>query len=209
MTLNHDSFFPKPDSPCVYLAGNNGPDGCAIFFKESKLDLLRKARRVLHVWEVPSNQVVLAMVFRIKYTGAEVCVATTHFKAKFGPLRASFRNEQSKDILKWLKIIQGGRPVIMGGDFNGEPWEDFYVTLTEDQHHPLVSAYQELPEFTSWKVREGGEEKHHLDYIFHSTSAKTVATLKVPSVEEMGDQRMPSLQFPSDHMSLVADIQIV
>ena len=26
-------FIPKPDSPCIYLQGNNGPDGCAIFVK--------------------------------------------------------------------------------------------------------------------------------------------------------------------------------
>jgi nocturnin len=50
-------FFPKPDSPCLYIKGNNGPDGCAIFFREEKFELLRTETRVLEVWRVQSNQV--------------------------------------------------------------------------------------------------------------------------------------------------------
>ena len=60
------------------------------------------------------------------YLEQELLVATTHFKAKFGELRASFRTEQSKDILKWLEAIRGGRPIILTGDLNGPPNEDFY-----------------------------------------------------------------------------------
>jgi hypothetical protein len=50
-------FFPKPDSPCLYIKGNNGPDGCAIFFREDKFELLKTVTRVLEVWRVQSNQV--------------------------------------------------------------------------------------------------------------------------------------------------------
>ena len=50
-------FLHKPDSPCVYLPNNNGPDGCAIFFKTSKFDLISWATKVLKVWDVASNQV--------------------------------------------------------------------------------------------------------------------------------------------------------
>ena len=42
-------FIPKPDSPCIYLQGNNGPDGCAIFVKVRITDLLSrhtKCRRI-------------------------------------------------------------------------------------------------------------------------------------------------------------------
>ena len=51
-------FLHKPDSPCVYLPNNNGPDGCAVFFKTSKFDLFGWATRILKVWDVASNQVV-------------------------------------------------------------------------------------------------------------------------------------------------------
>lgn len=50
-------FIPKPDSPCVYINDNNGPDGCAIFYKNDKFDLLEKHDKVLQVWTVHSNQV--------------------------------------------------------------------------------------------------------------------------------------------------------
>ena len=50
-------FFPKPDSPCLYLAENTGPDGCAIFYKTDKFELEKVASRVIEVWSVESNQV--------------------------------------------------------------------------------------------------------------------------------------------------------
>ena len=50
-------FFPKPDSPCCYIKGNNGPDGCAIFFDSSKYTLLKTEQKVLEVFRCQSNQV--------------------------------------------------------------------------------------------------------------------------------------------------------
>ena len=52
-------FIPKPDSPCLYLANNSGPDGCAIFYKKDKFDLTKLESRILEVWKVQSNQVIL------------------------------------------------------------------------------------------------------------------------------------------------------
>ena len=47
----------KPDSPCLYLPHNNGPDGCALFYNAAKFELISWVTRVLRVWDVPSNQV--------------------------------------------------------------------------------------------------------------------------------------------------------
>ena len=55
-------FLHKPDSPCLYLPNNNGPDGCAIFYKTSKFDNISWATRVLKVWDVASNQVIVVKV---------------------------------------------------------------------------------------------------------------------------------------------------
>lgn len=52
-------FTPKPDSPCLYLPDNAGPDGCAIFYKRDKFDLVQLDSRILEVWKVQSNQVIL------------------------------------------------------------------------------------------------------------------------------------------------------
>ena len=63
-------------------------------------------------------------------------------------------------------------------------------------------------EYTTWKIRETGEQKKILDYIFHSPQLKTVSTLNMPTEEQIGEDRFPSLEFASDHLSLVADIQL-
>ena len=207
-------FLPKPDSPCIYLETNNGPDGCAIYFKTSKFVKIRKTCRVLRAWGARSNQVIFAFALRHKKSGKEILVATTHLKAKLGKLQTSFRKEQAKDIHSWLEAIQGSRPIILAGDFNGVPSEPFFSTIVGKQSNPLMSSYsiQESDsnklEYTTWKIRDTGEQKHVLDYIFHSPSFKTVATLKMPSEKDLGIEKLPSAKFPSDHMSLVADIKM-
>ncbi len=53
-------FVPKPDSPCLYLQENTGPDGCAIFYKADKFERVGAASsRVIEVWNVESNQVII------------------------------------------------------------------------------------------------------------------------------------------------------
>lgn len=96
-TLNYDGiFYPKPDSPCLYITENNGPDGCAIFYKKSKFELINYDTRILEVWRIQSNQVTIAANLRIIETGKEICVCTTHLKARHGALLAKLRNEQGR-----------------------------------------------------------------------------------------------------------------
>lgn len=94
-TQNYEGiFFPKPDSPCLYITENNGPDGCALFYKKSKFELVNYDTRILEVWRIQSNQVAIAANLRIIETGREICVCTTHLKARHGALLAKLRNEQ-------------------------------------------------------------------------------------------------------------------
>jgi nocturnin len=216
-------FLPKPDSPCLYLDANTGPDGCAIFYKTEVFELVSKSSKILEVWGEESNQVVLSLNLRHKESRREICVATTHLKARSGDQLSSIRNEQGKDILQFLEKVHKEAPIILTGDFNDEPSEAVYKTLTENEKTPLISAYkmregqqtenEETMEdvnldFTTWKIRETGEQKHILDYIFHSPQLQTVSTLDMPTEQQVGEDRLSSLQFASDHLSLVADIRI-
>ena len=72
----------------------------------------------------------------------------------------------------------------------------------------LDSAY--APDtYTTWKIREDGEHKQTLDYIFYSKDRMSVeAVLEMPSGDEIGDARLPSAAFASDHLSLVADLRL-
>jgi len=210
-------FVPKPDSPCIYLEDNNGPDGCAIFYKQDKFDMVSESQRVLEVWKVQSNQVVLSLNLRHKSTGREVAVATTHLKARKGKLLSTLRNEQGRDLLDWLAEEASGRPLLLTGDFNADPSEPVYRSVVTHRLG-LESAYKYNEDstlstnddvssdaYTTWKIRETGEQKYILDYIFHSAGLRPLATLDMPSEEEVGVDRLPSMRFPSDHLSLVAD----
>lgn len=144
-TQNYEGvFFPKPDSPCLYINDNNGPDGCAVFYKKDRLELLNHFTRVLEVWRVQSNQVAIAALFRTRDTNQELCVTTTHLKARKGALLSKLRNEQGKDLLGFVDAVAEKRPVILCGDFNAEPIEPIYSTVLNYKPLGLTSAYSDL-----------------------------------------------------------------
>ncbi|XP_013773535.1 nocturnin-like isoform X2 [Limulus polyphemus] len=208
------TFFPKPDSPCYYIKGNNGPDGCAIFYDTNKFDLLKTEIRILEICSCQSNQVMILCIFRRKSDGQEFCVATTHLKARQGVLLSSVRNEQGKDLLEFIRLHHDQRPVIITGDFNAEPSEPVYSTLTTCAELKLDSAYAYLsnqhaePPYTTWKIREEGEVCHTLDYIFFSKDTMELQSLLVfPCGEDIGEDRVPSYRYSSDHFSLVCDFR--
>ncbi|XP_025196414.1 nocturnin isoform X1 [Melanaphis sacchari] len=203
-------FVPKPDSPCVYINDNNGPDGCAIFYKNDKFDLLEKHDKILQVWTVHSNQVSLLLILQDKSTQKELCVSTTHLKARKGALLSTLRNEQGKDLLQFISSHAAGRPTIVCGDFNAEPTEPVYNTMCSCSYLPLDSAYKlsgSEPLYTSWKIRGGeGEVKHTIDYMFYTKHKLTVSNiLNMPKEIDIGENRVPSLSYPSDHFSLISD----
>lgn len=144
-TQNYEGvFFPKPDSPCLYINDNNGPDGCAVFFKKGRLELVNHFTRILEVWRVQSNQVAIAALFRTCDTNQEICVTTTHLKARKGALLSKLRNEQGKDLLCFIDGVAEKRPVILCGDFNAEPIEPIYSTVLNYKPLGLASAYSDL-----------------------------------------------------------------
>lgn len=196
-------FFPKPDSPCYYLKGNNGPDGCALFYDESRYQLVECRQKVLQVFSRQSNQVTLLCILRRKLDDAELCVVTTHLKGK--------------DLMDFVRTHRGRRPTVIAGDFNAEPWEPVYKTLLSHRDLVLESSYaldeesrrSEEPAYTTWKIREEGEVKHTIDYIFYTPEALTIERrLELPTEGDIGPGRVPSLAYPSDHFSLVADLNL-
>ncbi|GAB6032656.1 hypothetical protein CHUAL_011534 [Chamberlinius hualienensis] len=207
-------FVPKPDSPCIYVKDNNGPDGCAIFFNYSKFELIRLETRIVEIWYIQSNQVALLGIFRLRGTQQEICVVTTHLKARRGTFLSNLRNEQGKDLLEFIHTHYGGRPVLICGDFNAEPSEMVYSTMLNSINPQLSSCYASAtgvePPFTTWKIRDDGEVCHTLDYIFYNRNNLQVdRLLRFPDALNIGRNRVPSLQYPSDHFSLVADFTVL
>lgn len=149
---NYEGYFvAKPDSPCLYIEENNGPDGCAIFFKRDKFQLNNYAARILQVWRVQSNQVAIAVNLIIKETNQELCVCTTHLKARHGTLLSKLRDEQGRDLLRFIKSVAGDRPILLSGDFNAEPNEPVYSTILRSDlvNFGFGSAYADIHKVTT------------------------------------------------------------
>lgn len=215
-------FCPKPWSPCLGVEGNNGPDGCALFFDQSRFELLDSVSIRLSAMRVPTNQVAVVMTLRCRSTGRCLCIAATHLKARSG--WEWLRSAQGSDLLCHLQnVVQKhvGRPtgatsshipLLICGDFNAVPTEEVYRRFSTSPLG-LESAYKKLsqdgltePQYTTWKIRPTGECCNTLDYIWYSQDTLTVdAVLDMPTEEQIGPNRLPSFSYPSDHLSLVCD----
>lgn len=152
----------------------------------------------------------LLLILKDICTNKELCVSTTHLKARKGALLSTLRNEQGKDLLQFISSCAAGRPTIVCGDFNAEPTEPVYSTMCSYPNLPLDSAYKlsgAEPPYTSWKIRGGeGEVMHTIDYMFYTKHELTVGNiLNMPIERDIGENRVPSLTYPSDHFSLVSD----
>lgn len=114
------------------------------------------------------------MILKIKETGQEICVTTTHLKAKKGALLSTLRNEQGKDLLYFIQKHCGDRPLIVCGDFNAEPTEPIYSTMLAnplgvgsayadcDRNRSDLDSIEREPPYTTWKIRDEGNHKKQI-----------------------------------------------
>ena len=143
----------------------------------------------------------------------------THFKAGRDYAEAAeIRRQQAASLVKLVKGLKGESPdcgsVILCGDFNGEPGEKFYDVISSGIGD-ISSAYKVAnggrePEYTTYKKRAGSDpQRRCIDYIWFSGGAlRLTEVLKLPTPQEIGhDIMLPSLRFPSDHLSLVATFE--
>ncbi|XP_056143083.1 nocturnin [Lampris incognitus] len=221
----HGSFLAKPWSPCLDVEQNNGPDGCALFYRRSRFSLLATSHLRLSAMMLPTNQVAIVQMLCCQATGRRLCIAVTHLKARSGWER--LRSAQGADLLQNLRAItsraitQGDAgmvtansvPLIVCGDFNAEPSEDVYRRFSSsplglDSAYKLLSSDgQTEPAYTTWKIRPSGESCSTLDYIWYTQNALSVETLlDLPTEEQIGPDRLPSYHYPSDHLSLLCDV---
>ncbi|XP_060740508.1 nocturnin isoform X2 [Tachysurus vachellii] len=212
------SFCPKPCSPCLDVRGNNGPDGCALFFNRERFRLLDVHHLRLSAMAIKTNQVAVMATLQCQVTGRVFCVAVTHLKARSG--WETLRGAQGANLLQQLKAIlstqQEAVPLVVCGDFNAEPDEEVYRRFL-DSPLGLDSAYRTLsadgstePSYTTWKIRPSGESRSTLDYVWYTRNGFSVdAVLSMPSEEQIGPDRLPSYHYPSDHLSLICDFSFI
>lgn len=104
-------------------------------------------------------------------------------------------------------------PIILTGDFNATPKEMVYNNLTHSKVPSLCSAYSDNniePPYTTWCIRPQGEFPRTLDYIWYTKNKfKVLQKLGIPKEADMPTDRLPCFEYPSDHLSLVCDLQLL
>jgi mRNA deadenylase 3'-5' endonuclease subunit Ccr4 len=206
-------------------------DGVAMFWKASRLEAVDE----LLVKFADSVQVALLKRFAVKVGCVQrhVVVAVTHLKAGLTRKWEGVRLAQAKDMLKKLrKFSQPGDELIVCGDMNSHcrdlpslkmPAMVYSYLIhniggTKD-NKPLHSAYsyalsgqqqsscEDEPPFSYWAGWTDHEVKCVFDYIF--TTMHTDGVLDVPNADQLPDVRLPNEHYPSDHLVLVADLDLL
>ena len=215
-------FFPKCDSPCLYFEDNNGPDGCALFYRSAQFSLGKNSGLILKNQKgEDSHQVALLAEFKMKSTkpaneSLSFFVAMAHLKAKTEG--RELRAAQGKHLIEEVSKFSGKeQPVIIAGDFNATSEEDVYKYFSNSDAHPnlrLESSYKchhysgKEPPFTSWKFRVSGEAKYTIDYIWYTPEKLRLEEIwGIPT--DIGEDALPCHTYPSDHVALCSHFSIM
>lgn len=205
-------IWPVPDEYCGAPS-----DGCAIFYRERCFDLIWSETFRFQDFAAEVAQHALLAPRGMKLPN--LLVGAVHFKDGNDPACAEQRKLQSRIWAKRLedKLEEVGTQVgcgielVLAGDFNEplEPTEAFeYVggaAQSLQEAFGIISVYHdaEPPVTATW-----GKQFHcTTDFIFHSGGLRASELLSMPSVEEVlnsGADGVPSLSYPSDHISLAA-----
>ncbi|KAF6041037.1 hypothetical protein EB796_000658 [Bugula neritina] len=209
-------WVPKPTSPCLMSDDNIGPDGSAIFYKPSTVQLLAHHSEVIEVDGKATGQVLLAAHLKLS-TDIKLLVVCVHLKAK-SP-HSKLREKQGRAILKYIENNSGEcDTVIVAGDLNSDPSEPVHTLL---ESSGFICSYSSAvgcrSEYTTCKIRmvDGVEtlQKKTEDYIYYRNLKKknqfsVARVLQIPNETSLGEGRLPNMDYPSDHLSMVTDFAI-
>lgn len=210
-------FVPKCGAPsCNYGFYS---DGVAIFWNSA---LLRPVPELISRAQVPGPAVVMGMEHIP--SGERFVVAGTHLKAKPGPENESRRLVQVEALLDRVEEVERRMPAgtssrcLVLGDFNTEPESNEHhealavPAVLHWQDSRLRSAYSLEPSgefalgFSTRKQRGAHCVQHLIDYIFHDHGFVVDRVLGPVNETELEPQGLPAANYPSDHISLAADL---
>ena len=155
-----------------------------------------------------NEQVFIIMQLKFKSSKKRMTIVCLHLKA-FKEFEQK-RLEQTKfmmDILKEHLGVSGGdadcdlsnQAVLVCGDFNGAYFEQFYKVMITDPLLKLKDAHEKF-------FNKSGMIRKSIDYVFYTNSTLKLARFLDLRIKEKWND-LPSLVYPSDHLSLVADFQ--
>ena len=184
--------------------GKEKGEFCPIFFNKDRLEILENATFWLSEtcevpgkmgWDAACNRVVTWAKFKDKTDQSTFYLFNTHFDHR-GEIA---RRESAKLLLQKVKEIADKQPVIVTGDFNGNPNSQPYQIITTSKN-ALKDAFNisQTPHFGQVCTFSGfkpiiADSDRRIDYIFVNES---VAVLKHAILTDSWGGRFPSDHFP-------------
>lgn len=187
----------------------------AIFYKKEKFELISQNTFWLSEtpdvpgsksWDAAITRVVTHAVFKDKTTGKQFLYANTHFDH----VGKEARKNSAFMIKAYLKgFVSGSRynnenlkvPVIVSGDFNSEPTDTPYLTITNGEHFRLFDsrpANNLTGTFCGFELNK--MECKTIDYIFHSEDWKASGYQVI--------QDNDGKYYPSDHLPVLVTLTL-
>ncbi len=216
--LLHQLEYMKSELDSMKWIGVGRTDGkeegefSALFYNSERFELAEDSDSTIWLSETPGKpskswdaalpRILSWGKFRDKSTQKELFVFNTHFDHIGDTARA----ESSRLIVDTIKKVADGMPVILTGDFNATPDSKPYVNLTNESI--LEDAYDASalphvgPEFSfeGFKTLDSTATKRRIDYVFVNDK---VDVLKHAFISDFRDGR-----YPSDHLPVIADVQL-
>jgi mRNA deadenylase 3'-5' endonuclease subunit Ccr4 len=189
----------------------------AFFFRRSSVSLVTSRCVLLEKGEGKNKIALMGLFVCKKDISFPFVFVGTHLKAKDG-----FEDERAQQMVSLLKETEDFQkefnsedvPVIVAGDLNDVPGSPVCKTI-EDHSLGFQSAYDlaykkddSCGYFTTSKKHTADVLiRRVVDYIYYTAARmRCIGVLGIPNVWYM-PEHLPTEQFPSDHLSIVAYFQ--
>lgn len=198
-------------------------DGSAVFWREEVLWLEDwKALQIL-----PGSAMTALLLRFVTRDGKRLVVCATHLKAGFSAAMEEHRLAQVLELQKLIHRFSGeSAAIVIAADLNAHCRSYALCTpLTCCDPAALVepkavcalldggfqSAYAEFPSFTAWSGWLNRDVKANLDYILYKGPVQPLGVLEGPEEESVSaySELLPNQSWPSDHIHLVADLELL
>ena len=188
--------------------GKHKGEHSALFFKKGKYELVKGGNFWLSEtpdkpgsksWDAAITRICSWVELKDKGTGKTFFVFNTHFDHR-GKLA---RRNSAALIHHYIDSLAGSAPVIVTGDFNFEPSDPGYVTMTDKTSYkvPLSDSYTEgALTYTDCGFEVSNTKCNRIDYIFFSAAfAKSNYTVHTDN---------NGLYYPSDHLTVSVELTL-
>ncbi len=176
----------------IYEQGEQKPDGCAVFYKNSKFN--NPSKEVLHYRDGTGR---LALFIHLKTAqGNPVTVCTTHLAG--GHQNIQLAQYEIQQVIS--KVSRIATPVIICGDFNFIPADSRFGQMQQAAFADTLKG-QNLN--TSIAASASGANKSRMDYIWHSRAVNVTQSAVTGNLDYFFSQNEPS-----DHLPVSATLNI-